>query len=127
MRWKRYVAFAVGLVSGAAFLLFVVLPPTSGMDVWEALTLLAGPVTLVAASLVGLKFERVAGWWLLAGSVVTAALLFVQLVPWQPGITTLLVVPAIFCLPMLLSGFLWLAHAHAHAAGPNGANLPMMP
>ena len=125
MKWTRYAAFAVGVLSGLVFLLLLETPPTWSMDFWEAVTLLTGPVTLIVASLVGLKFEKVAGWWLLAGAAATAILLVVQLKPWQPGLSTMLLLPAIFCTPMLFSGLLWLVHARAH--GPTGANLPMMP
>lgn len=124
MKWTRIAAFAIGVLSGAVFLFYLATPPNWSGDIWEVMTLVAGPVTLVAASLVGLKFEKVAGWWLLAGAAVTAVLLSLQLVPWHPGIAALLIVPAIFCTPMLFSGLLWLVHASAH--GPNGANLPMM-
>lgn len=124
MKWTRYAAFIIGLLSGAVFLFYVLTPPNWSGDLWEVMTVLAGPVTLVVASLVGLKFEKVAGWWLLAGAAVTATLICKQLVPWHPGITALIVVPGIFCVPMLFSGLLWLVHANAR--GPNGANLPMM-
>ncbi|MGH9521517.1 MAG: hypothetical protein ACRD3E_03175, partial [Terriglobales bacterium] len=83
MRWRRYAAFLVGVLSGSVFLVILEMPPTWTPDFWEALTIGTGPVTLVVASVVGLKFEKVAGWWLLAGAVATAVLLFAQLEPWR--------------------------------------------
>ena len=124
MKWSRYAAFAIGILTGTVFLFYLEMPPNRP-DTWEAMTLLSGPVTLVVASVVGLKFEKLAGWWLLAGALVTAVLLCIQLVPWHPGLAALLIVPAIFCMPMLFSGLLWLSHARAQH--PNGMNLPMMP
>lgn len=125
MKWTRYAAFTIGLISGAAFLAYVESPPNWHPDRWETITLLAGPVTLVVASLVGLKYEKLAGWWLLSGAAATAALLLMQLVPWDPGVIALVLVPVIFCSPMVFSGILWLAYADGRE--PDGARLPMMP
>jgi hypothetical protein len=73
---------AIGAVFGSVFLLFnpgTTRQQRSGM--WDTLTLLTGPVTLLATSLVGLKFEEIAGVWLLIGAAVTAGLL-VAVNPW---------------------------------------------
>lgn len=125
MKWTRFAAFAIGLLAGAGFLAYVESPPNWFPGWWEVLTLLTGPLTLLAASFVGLKFERLAGWWLLSGAAATAALLVMQLAPWQPGVLALVLVPVIFCSPMVFSGLLWLAHADLHE--PTGERLPMMP
>ena len=124
MNWMRYTAFAIGAVFGSLFLLFNLGTPLQRIPgFWETLTLLCGPLTLLAASFLGLKHERFAGWWLLAGAAATAVLFVVQLLPWRPGLARMLMVVAVFCLPMLCSGLLWLTHANAQ---PDGSKLPMM-
>ncbi len=125
MKWMRYAAFSIGAAFGSVFLLFNLGTPVQQRpEFWETLTLLTGPVTLLAASLVGLKFEKLAGWWLLIGAAVTAVLFTArQSLAW-PEIQRLVVIIAIFCLPMLCCGLLWLTHANRSDA--DGSRLPWM-
>jgi hypothetical protein len=125
-KWMRYTAFAIGIVSGTLILNSGWFDaPWRWSDPWELAVFVAGPVTQLAASLVGLKFERVAGWWLLGGAVAVATLVMLVLLPWHPGLLTYVGVTAVLSIPMLTSGLLWLLHSRAQ--GPNGKNLPMMP
>lgn len=82
-------------------------------------------MTLPVASVVGLlKFEKFAGSWLLIGAAATAVLFVArQSLAWAE-VQRLVVIVAIFCLPMLCSGLLWLTHAHHQQ--PTGSNLPWM-
>ncbi len=127
MKWMRYAAFAIGFLFGSVFLLFnlggqMQKRPT----LWETLLLLTGPVSLLLASLIGLKFEKVAGWWLLVGAAATAVLFIArQSLAW-PEVQRLVTIIAIFCLPMLCSGLLYLTHAYEQQQ-PSGSNLPWMP
>ncbi|MBE9513580.1 MAG: hypothetical protein IMY83_00920 [Chloroflexi bacterium] len=83
--------------------------------------LLLGPVSLIAATAVAWKHERLDGWWLVAGGVSTAVLFMVDLAD-RPMefLWILLVCP----LPMLVAGVLWLCHA-AKLALALPRNLPV--
>lgn len=124
MKWMRYAAFAIGMVFGSVFLILNLGTPIDHIPgLWESLPLLTGPVTLFVASVVGLKFEKAAGWSLVAGAAATAFLFTVQSHGADDG-QRLAAIVAIFCLPMLFSGVLWLAHADYRP--PDGAHLPWM-
>ena len=125
MKWTRYAAFAIGFVFGSVFLFFNLATPLQRIPgFWETLTLLTGPVTLLVASVVGLWFEKLAGWWLLTGAAATAVLFVALRAHAGSDPQKLVVIVAIFCLPMLCSGLLWLAHANYKT--PDGSNLPWM-
>lgn len=91
-----------GLHRGRGF----VLPSITGI-----LALIAGPFSLFLATMVGLKFARVAGYWLLAGGF-----LFVVLVALLNKLPMVLASCVFIALPMWTAGGLWLRHASsAHA------------
>ncbi len=125
MKWMRYAAFLIGVLFGSAFLIFNLSGPIQQRPtLWDTLPLLTGPVTLLAASLLGLKFETVAGWWLILGAAATAVLFVTrQSLAWSE-VQRLVVIVAIFCLPMLSSGLLWLSYAHTKQT--DGSHLPWM-
>lgn len=125
MKWMRYTAFGIGIAFGSVFLLFNLEGPFDHVPgFWETLPLLTGPVTLLLASLVGLKFEKVAGWLLVAGAAATAFLFTTREVRGAGGAPQVAVIVVVFCLPMLCSGVLWLAHADFKPR--DGAHLPWM-
>src|SRR5690242_8540098 len=75
VKWMRYTAFGLGMAFGSVFLLFNLGTPIDHFPgLWESLPLLTGPVTLFFASVIGLKFEKTAGWWLITGAAATAFL-----------------------------------------------------
>jgi hypothetical protein len=121
----RYAAFAIGAVFGSVFLFMNLSGPVSkSPTLWDALPMLSGPVTLFVASVVGLKFEKVAGWWLLGGAGVTAVLLVARGSLVSSNVERLAIGIAFLCLPMLCAGLLWLTHSNHRQ--PNGSRLPWM-
>ncbi len=84
----------------------------------DAVLLIAGPFTLILATFVGLKHERFAGYWLMTGGVITAALFAVRLTN-TPG--SLFIALLILVMPMLIEGWCWLKCAGTLPSSPPGA------
>lgn len=114
MKNMRTGAILVGAIFGGIFLFLFIIENyanpcalLASMRVLDALLLMTGPFTLIFATLVGLKFERFAGYWLIAGGFITAALLAVRL---SDRPVELLLMGLILVVPMLIEGSLWLKH-----------------
>ncbi len=105
MNWMRYLAITIGVVFGALYVVFGLAPAQRAISPGDILLILSVPVSLVLATVVGLKFERLAGWWQIVAAVAAA----VQLVIRKYGDPlAMLMAIAVLCLPMLCAGLLWL-------------------
>ena len=113
MNWMRYTALGIGAAFGLLFLVFGIgegisegfrnLPSS-----YESVIMAFGPVSMIAATGVAWKRERLRGWWLSVGGIVTAVLFTIKLIdsPMQLLLTSL-----VYPLPMLVAGALWVLHA----------------
>ncbi len=119
MKSMRWLAFGIGMGFGLLYLVLNLLDPDTfihAASLSDWLLMITGPVTLVVASLAGLKFRRFAGWWLLVASI-AAAVQFAFRTRFSPAV--MLATVAIFCLPMALAGTLWLKSADTHDTKPS--------
>jgi uncharacterized membrane protein HdeD (DUF308 family) len=108
MNWMRYLAIGIGVVFGVLYVVFGVAPAQRAISFSDLLLIFCVPVSLVLATVVGLKFERLAGWWQIAAAVAAA----VQLAIRKHGDpVAMLAAIALLCLPMVCAGLLWLSHA----------------
>jgi len=115
-------ALIIGIVFGCINLLSLIGETYEHRDhalknigISDVVLLIAGPFTLILATLFGLKHERFAGYWLITGGMVTTTLLAVRLTP-----SSLLVALLILVMPMLIEGWLWLKNAdRLHSSPPS--------
>jgi len=113
MRWVRWTALGIGMAFGSLFLVAGILSlvfdaeagPPSPSD-W--VILLFGPVSLIAATCIAWKYERIGGLWLLIGGIIVAILFGIRLFETP---LRLLVTFLVYPFPMLIAGLLWLIHA----------------
>ncbi len=112
-------AILIGVIFGGLFLFFFIAESyadrgagLANLRISDALLLIAGPISFVCATLLGLKFERPAGYWLVTGGLVTAVLLAIRL---SERLGEFLVMGLIIVIPMLIEGGLWLKHAGSRA------------
>lgn len=109
----RYTALGIGIGFGLLYLtvgilglLFEAEPSLPSFSDW--VILLFGPFSLIIATGVAWKYERVGGWWLLTGGVIIAILFGIRLFETPLRLlVTFLVYPS----PMLIAGSLWLIRA----------------
>jgi len=108
VKWMRYSALGIGITFGLLF-------PTFAFDegfrnipnLQDCILLLFGPVSMIAATAVAWKHERIGGWWLITGGIITGILFTARLID-QP--TNLLWTLLVYPLPMLVAGVLWVLH-----------------
>ncbi|MBN2187655.1 MAG: hypothetical protein JW732_09465 [Dehalococcoidia bacterium] len=112
MNWMRYTALGIGIAFG---LMFLILGIGEGISEGfggipspiECVLLLCGPISMIAATAVAWQHERIGGWWLIAGGIITAILFTIDLIDKPTNLLrTLLIIP----LPMLVAGALWVRH-----------------
>jgi uncharacterized membrane protein HdeD (DUF308 family) len=112
MKWMRYTALGIGIAFGLLFLtLFIgeaLLGEPSVPSPSDIVIMLLGPFSLIVATCVAWKYERIGGWWLIIGGIVTTILFSVRL--FNTPLRLLATFPTI-PFPMLLAGSLWLTHA----------------
>jgi lipid-A-disaccharide synthase-like uncharacterized protein len=119
MNKYRYAA----LVIGSVFSIIFVLDAAGDIGSFrhtaplEFVILGCGPVSMIAATLLGWFAQaRVAGWWLVAGGALTSILFTARFVPRiiespANNLAKLCIVLAVFTLPMLVCGALLLKYA----------------
>ena len=119
MKWMRYTALGIGtafgllyLTVGVLSLLFEAEPSLPSFSDW--MILLFGPLSLILATAVALRYERIGGWWLLTGGVIIATLFGIRLFETP---LRLLVTFLVHPFPMLLAGSLWLTRVFEIGGG----------
>lgn len=85
------------------------------MGISDVILWIAGPLTLILATLFGFRHERFAGYSLITGAAITTAILTLRLSPASLFLAFLMLV-----LPMLVEGWLWLNHATLPASSSDG-------
>ena len=109
MNWMRYTALGIGIAFGLLFLTFGISEGFGGIPSPEdCILLLFGPVSMIIATAVAWKHERIGGWWLIIGGIVTGILFSIRLID-NP--IHLLLTFLIYPVPMLIAGILWVLHA----------------
>lgn len=110
MRWMRILASVTAILGAvlASFwtIMWAALAGSRGTGLSNTFfvgILLCGPVSLIAATAVAWKSERIGGFWLVLGGVVNVALAAI----WRD----LMAFPVVSAVPMLLAGSLWLLYA----------------
>lgn len=119
MNWMRYAALGLGVVFGLLFLIFAFgegfgeyFSGATGLR--DYILLACGPVSMILATLVAIKRERIGGWWLVVAGIVSTVLFTFELFDMpQTLILTLLVYPV----PMVVAGFLFLLHEVKSSGG----------
>jgi len=113
MYWMRYTALGIGVAFGILFLAFAIGEGLSGdfgstPGLKDCVLLTFGPISMIAATAVAWKHQRLGGWWLITGGIVTGVLFTISLIAKPMNLLwTFLVYP----LPMLVAGALWVFHA----------------
>jgi len=112
MKWMRYTALGIGIAFGVLFLTFAIGEGISGdfggiPDPGDSVLLVCGPISLIAATAVAWKHERIGGWWLIVGGIVTTIFFTIDLIN-RP--MNLLWISLVYPLPMLVAGVLWVLH-----------------
>jgi len=112
MYWMRYTALGIGITFGILFLFFAIVEGLSGgfggIPSPRDCALLLGPISMIAATTVAWNHQRIGGWWLITGGIVTGILFTISLMARPMNLLwTLLVYP----MPMLVAGALWVLHA----------------
>jgi len=124
MRRIRIGATLIGIMFGliyGAFGVFAMLVNSIGGGIsyqahgfaglrFQYLLLLFSPFSLIAATMVAWKYERIAGWWLTIGAVTVAILSRFLVSPEVAGMSAASAA-AVCSLPMLVAGSLWLLDA----------------
>jgi len=108
VKWMRYSALGIGIAFGLLFLTFAFGEGFRSIpNLQDCILLLFGPVSMIAATTVAWKHERIGGWWLITGGIITGTIFTARLIDRPTNLLwTLLVYP----LPMLLAGVLWVLH-----------------
>jgi len=119
MKWMRYTALGIGIAFGLLYLTVGVLsllfePEPSLPNLSDWIILLFGPFSLIVATCIAWKYERIGGWWLLIGGVIIAILFGIRLfeTPLRLFVTFL-----VYPFPMLIAGLSWLIHASKIGGG----------
>ena len=112
MNWMRYTALGIGIAFGLLFLTFAIGEGISegfgGIpSPKDCVAMLFGPISMIIATAVAWKRERIGGWWLIIGGIVTGILFSIRLID-RP--MNLLVTSLVYPLPMLVAGVLWVLH-----------------
>lgn len=113
MNWMRYTALGIGIAFGILFLTFAIGEVLSGgfrgiPGPRDCVLSLFGPISMIAATAVAWNHQRIGGWWLITGGIVTGILFTISLIARPLNLLwTLLVYPV----PMLVAGALWVLHA----------------
>jgi hypothetical protein len=113
MNWMRYTALGIGAAFGLLFLIFAIGEGISEgfrnlPSPYESVIMVFGPISMIAATAVAWWHERIGGWWLIVGGIITAVLFTIKLIdsPMQLLLTSL-----IYPVPTLIAGILWVLHA----------------
>lgn len=116
MNWMRYAALGIGIAFGILFVTLVIGEGLGGiLSPGDCVLLLSGPISMIAATAVAWRHERIGGWWLIAGGVITGILFTIRLIGRPMDLLwTFLVYP----LPMLVAGVLWVLHEAKSAKAP---------
>mgnify|MGYP001155750691 CR=1 FL=1 len=108
MKWMRYTALGIGIAFGLLFLIFGIGEGISEgfrnlPSPYESVIMVFGPISMIAATVVAWWHERIGGWWLIVGGIVTAVLFTIKLIdsPGQSLLTSL-----VYPVPMLIAGIL---------------------
>ncbi len=108
MKWMRYSALGIGIAFGLLFLIFALGEGFKGIpNLQDCILLLFGPISMIVATAVAWKHERIGGWWLITGGIIAGILFTARLID-QP--TNLLWTFLAYPLPMLVAGVLWVLH-----------------
>ncbi|MCD6567958.1 MAG: hypothetical protein J7K94_04390 [Dehalococcoidia bacterium] len=119
MNWMRYTALGIGIAFGLLFLVFAFgegfgeyFSGATGLR--DYILLACGPISMILATLVAIKRERIGGWWLVIAGIISTVLFTFELfdVP-----ETLLITLLIYPVPMVVAGFLFLIHDVKTAEG----------
>lgn len=104
----RYTALGIGIAFGILFVTFAIGEGFRGIpSPGDCVLLLSGPISMIAATAVAWKHERIGGWWLIAAGVITGMIFTIRLMDSELNLLwTFLVYP----LPMLVAGVLWVLH-----------------
>ena len=112
VKWMRYSALGIGIAFGLLFLTISIGEGISegfgGIPAPEdCVIFLFGPISMIAATAVAWKHERIGGWWLITGGIVIGILFTIRLIDRPMNLLrTFLILP----LPMLVAGVLWVLH-----------------
>ena len=113
MKWMRRTALGIGI---AFSLLYLTIGIGEGVQEgfqniptpYDCALLFFGPFSMIVATSIAWKWERVGGWWLIAGGVIAGILFAIRI--FDTPLNFLRTFPLIE-LPMLVAGALWLLHA----------------
>lgn len=115
MKWMRRTALGIGIAFGGAFIVIAIGEaiggePSGPLKPSDIFLLATGPISIIIATCIAWKYERVGGWWLVIAGIINAILFAVRLstLPWHPRRLTVFL---FFSLPLLVAGSLWLIHA----------------
>jgi len=108
----RYVALGIGIAFGLLFLVFAFGEGfgeyfSGAIGLRDYVLLACGPVSMILATAIAFKFERIGGWWLVIAGIISTVLFTFELFDvFRMLLITLLVYPV----PMVIAGFLFLIH-----------------
>jgi hypothetical protein len=113
VNFMRRTGLGIGIAFGIFFLTFAIGEGISGdfggvPGPRDSIPLICGPISLIAATAVAWKHERLGGWWLIVGGIIAGILFTVR--PMDRPMN-LLWIFLIYPLPMLVAGVLWVLHA----------------
>jgi len=108
VKWMRYTALGIGIAFGLLFLTFALGEGFRSIpNLQDCILLLFSPASMIVATAVAWKHERIGGWWLITGGIITGTLFTARLID-QP--TNLLWTFLAYPLPMLVARVLWVLH-----------------
>jgi len=71
----RYSALGIGIALGLLFLTFAFGEGFRSIpNLQDCILLLFGPVSMIAATTVAWKHERIGGWWLITGGIIAGTI-----------------------------------------------------
>jgi len=117
----RYTALGIGIAFSLLFLTFGIGEGISeGFEgipsLQDCVIFLFGPISMIAATATAWKHERIGGWWLIVGGIITGILFTIRLIDTP---MRLLATSLVYPLPMLVAGALWVLHAAKSAKTAN--------
>ncbi len=105
-------ALGIGIAFGLLFLVFAFGEGfgeyfSGAIGLRDYVLLVCGPVSMILATAIAFKRERIGGWWLVIAGIVSTVLFTFELFDvFRMLLITLLVYPV----PMVIAGFLFLLH-----------------